>query len=944
MKPHRLLKPSLCVALALAPAGLVFGQTATGESDDAVVMLSPFTVNTSADVGYLAGNTLAGSRLNTSLKDTGAAISVFTPEFIKDIGATNMKDLILFQNNAVPDIGDAAGSVNGNPLIGHDEWQLRIRGLAASYARNYFTWESSSDFYNVDRIDQARGPNAILFGFGSPGGIVNTSTKQAVVTSGQKDELSFTVGSWDRYRGTADLNRVLIPGKLAVRLNLVAEDGNSWRQFEFDRARRGHLAVKFEPDPTLSIRGEVEVGKVEDNVARPWLAIDESFLWREAGRPLFSGAWPASPSSVATFWPDHLVVADDGVVRNWLGHAYGSNANGKSAETGWNPPTWSQLDPKYYGIVPQDSNTAGPDAVRTTKYYTYSAFLEKQVGDRFAFELALNHQYTDFLGYDADGSRATTYYGSSAELWGDASADLPDGSANPNAGKLYFENNWTRRDQRITSTDLRATASYKFETGGWGKHRLAGLYSHGWRDYFREEDCEVFLNMPLDSTAAEADVNRVYRRHYFTEGDASDAHVASWRTPVAGAGWVPDQNIENTSSDQDTGMLALQSNFLRDSLVTIVGFRYDSMQYQFDPSVRDATTKQWTLDPANRQSTTFNAHTLSTGAVYHATKNISLYANHSNSRDIPNVNIHIIDSEIPPMPESEGSDFGLKFDFFAGKLYATAGYYTTDVKHTTDWGDIQTSVTDFNTRVLAAFVRDGLITADEQAAHTIDANGYMVDRESSGWEFQAIANPTPNWRISANFSINKVIARNSMAEVKAWADANTAWWLQKAASMGGANYAVTPATTWDFLGDNIGWLYQYHIDPVVALDGYESRGEREYGANLYTKYTFSTGALKGFSIGGGGRYQSPNVLGFYNGAVRKGESLFLADASLGYSTKTEFFGHGSWVDFQLNVANVFNTRKSQVYTLAWWDTTSTIPERIGLQEPRKLTFTTTLHF
>ena len=143
---------------------------AAATADEEIITLSPFEVSTKKDVGYLAGNTLAGSRLNTSLMDTGAAISVLTPEFLKDLGATNMKDVILFQNNAVPDVGDAAGNVNGNPLIGSDEWQLRIRGLPASYARNFFKWDTSTDFYNVERIDQSRGPNSILFGFGAGGG------------------------------------------------------------------------------------------------------------------------------------------------------------------------------------------------------------------------------------------------------------------------------------------------------------------------------------------------------------------------------------------------------------------------------------------------------------------------------------------------------------------------------------------------------------------------------------------------------------------------------------------------------------------------------------------------------------------------------------------------------------------------------------------------------
>ena len=42
------------------------------------VLLSPFEVRTDKDTGYVASNTLAGSRLNTKLADTPAAISVLT--------------------------------------------------------------------------------------------------------------------------------------------------------------------------------------------------------------------------------------------------------------------------------------------------------------------------------------------------------------------------------------------------------------------------------------------------------------------------------------------------------------------------------------------------------------------------------------------------------------------------------------------------------------------------------------------------------------------------------------------------------------------------------------------------------------------------------------------------------------------------------------------------
>lgn len=933
-QPSPVLRRAAILALAsLLPLSLRAAEPTAAAPADDTVLLSPFEVSTSKDVGYLATNTLAGSRLNTSLKDVGAAISVLTPEFLADIGATNMRDVILFENNAVPDFGDAANNFNGNPLVGNNEWQLRIRGLPASYARNYFTWMVSTDFYNIERIDQARGPNSILFGFGSAGGIVNSTTKQAMLAK-DETEFSLLVGSWSRYRGTLDVNTVVVPKTFALRLNAVAENGKSWRAFEFDRARRAHLTGTYQLTPTSSLRAEGEIGRIVDNVARPWLMIDQSFLWRNANRPTYAGQWP-SGATIATFWPDHLVVGDDGVTRNWIGHAYGSNSTAGQ--------TWSQLafTPANLAIVPMDANPAGPDAERTTKYHTVSAFYENALTDQLSLELAINHQDSDFLGYDANGSRATNYFGDSSELWGDASSDLPNGSPNPNAGKLYLENNWTKRHLTDKATQVRATLAYSFATGTWGKHRIAGLYEHSQRDFLLDERSEVFLDMPLDKTAAEADVNRVYRRHYFQPGKVDDIHVGSWRTPVANAGWVPNQYLDNSRQKQDTFLGALQSNYFADHLVTTLGFRSDSMKYSWTPSIRDAVTKQWRLDPSQNNSTRFNANTLTLGAVYHVTKNVSVYGNHSNSRDIPNVHIHVIGADIPPMPRGEGNDFGLKFDLLEGKLYATAGYYTTNVKHMADYGDIQTSVTDLNTRVLAALRGANLITAADQTSRTINANGFLQDREAKGYEFSLIANPTKNWRISANFSTNEVINKNAMAEVKAWADANTAFWLSK----GGSNFLLSgPGNAWDTIGAQVGWLYQFHINNVVALNGLQARGERKHGGNVYTKYTFDEGALKGLSIGGGGRFQSANVLGFYNNAVRMGRSLALADASIGYKFNSSLFGKQTPIELQLNVSNLFDTDRYQVYTLAWWDTTSSIPERIGLQEPRKFTFSASVKF
>ena len=58
------------------------------ENEEEIYQLSPFTVEASADVGYRATSTLAGTRINTNLADIGSAISIVTAEFLSDLGAT----------------------------------------------------------------------------------------------------------------------------------------------------------------------------------------------------------------------------------------------------------------------------------------------------------------------------------------------------------------------------------------------------------------------------------------------------------------------------------------------------------------------------------------------------------------------------------------------------------------------------------------------------------------------------------------------------------------------------------------------------------------------------------------------------------------------------------------------------------------------------------------
>lgn len=924
--------------------------------------LSPFVVESSGDVGYLAQNSLAGSRMNSNLKDLGSAVSVLTEEFLGDLGATSMKDVILFSSNSVPEYGDSATNYNGNPMVGNEEWLVRIRGLEATYMRNYWKWEASSDFYNVSRIDQSRGPNAILFGFGAAGGVINTTTKQASLDPIDR-EISLSVGSWNRVRGTLDWNQVVVDESLAIRLNAVAEDGDSWREHEKYESKRIHLASTWKMGERSTLRGEVETGKVNDNIARTWLAIDQAWQWRADGRPTYDGPqwnWPVSDSIRQTWSPHIVYIANDGSVMDWQNQPFSYLANASWAHM--------EMTPENLAIVPRHSNLAGPGAMREIDYTTYSLVYENRISDALSIEIAYNHQSNDFLGYDANaGAMARfTYMGDSSNLWGDAANWLPaDGAwaANPYAGQLYVENNWTRRTHEVEVDNIRATAAYQLDLNDLGRFQIAAMAQRTLHDAYAREDAEVWTGAqfgpPSDSSRlfAEFDSNRVFRRFYFEGSPTSAKHVPSWETPLTytnasgtyQSGWAPNQEINASDRTQDTFLLGMQGYFFNERLVGLLGFRHDRVDEKKLGSARDADGR-WITDEATAIDRDLKANTMSLGAVFHVTDAISLFANTSNSRNLPNVHQRIIGRDFAPMPKGVGTDMGVKFDLLDGKLFASVNYYTTDYKEVAEWGNIGTAVRDRNNTFLRSFADAGLITAAERDEGLLVANSYLEDRESEGWELELIANPLPNWRITANFSINSVIKTNIMPEVQAWAADATANWL----SVAGPDYNFGGGD-WDVLSSHIGWMMD-EINREVAFTGKQARGEREYGASMYTRYFFVEGLLEGFSVGGGLRYQSPNSINYdfdsidmvdgvpvlTNAKLIKGETLFLADLVVGYGFETQWGSTPVKVDLQLNVSNVFDSDRDQVYDTAWWDSSRTA--RIGLQEPRRFNFTASVSF
>ncbi len=95
----------LLVSFAISLSSPMSGQLATtaapakAPTADEPVVLSPFTVNTDKDDGFVASSSFAGGRLAGELKDTPVAYSMLTKDFIDALNLTDMNKAMEWMPN-----------------------------------------------------------------------------------------------------------------------------------------------------------------------------------------------------------------------------------------------------------------------------------------------------------------------------------------------------------------------------------------------------------------------------------------------------------------------------------------------------------------------------------------------------------------------------------------------------------------------------------------------------------------------------------------------------------------------------------------------------------------------------------------------------------------------------------------------------------------------------
>jgi len=140
---------------------------------------------------FLAADTSGTTNLPLPIEKVPQAISLVSNDFIK---AADLKTL-----------GEIAeytpGAVNvGNP--GNLGFSTKLRGFSAGQALDGIILIGGGlaepDYAIYDRLELVKGPSSVVYGVGSPGGLVNFVTKSA--TAQTIDYVSLQVGSWNSFR------------------------------------------------------------------------------------------------------------------------------------------------------------------------------------------------------------------------------------------------------------------------------------------------------------------------------------------------------------------------------------------------------------------------------------------------------------------------------------------------------------------------------------------------------------------------------------------------------------------------------------------------------------------------------------------------------------------------------------------------------------------------
>lgn len=236
LSTHLLLGASL--------AALVASGALAQEDDSRETFLGTISVeggaNPTAPLAGPVAKTSATTKTGTSILETQSAVSVIARAQIEAQGATTLAEAVGYTAGVVTENYGADPRFDSLYLRGFNlENDKLLDGLRLMRSTQYPTSAPSFELYGLERVEVLKGPASVLYGAGTPAGLVNMIQKRAQA-DGDFTELGFGFDSNGSWQVFGDANRV-VNDRFAYRLTAKSSDTNTSVE-EIDN-RRDYLAL-----------------------------------------------------------------------------------------------------------------------------------------------------------------------------------------------------------------------------------------------------------------------------------------------------------------------------------------------------------------------------------------------------------------------------------------------------------------------------------------------------------------------------------------------------------------------------------------------------------------------------------------------------------------------------------------------------------------------------
>lgn len=727
-----------CVAAlpALDARAQVTSSASSPAKETDPVVLSPFSVTSASDVGYVAGDSLAANRFNTRLMDSAATVSVFTEAFLKDLGASTLAEVLEYGVNSNIDYDQN----RPDPTMfyvdaGLQNTRINNRGLSGSSLTDFFRSRMPVDAYNTGRFDFASGPNSVLFGVANAAGSINTSTLQAEL---RKNHYKFSAhaGRWEDYRAATDTNVVLVPGRVAARVLGMHARKASWREWdnrEDNRVTGSLRLVPFKKAGT-QIVASLEKANLSGMWSVPQNMGDNTSFWEtlpDSQRLVDNRGTAALNANVAAArgleriaGNRHFIVTNSGdTYANTVGGVFGglnlytSTSFYETAAQfntlvgvvpGWQPAlfrdtfqTLLPTSPKQAAANgPYQSNLVapyqvgyGPDTTNTSDVERLFLRLEQPIGRNLFVDVSYQKETAKGSAFRLD-----------TQISADPNLYIPDGAggvkANPYVGRYYIDGAPLRTINTDNNEALRASALYHLDLKKFGEHKILGMWERSENTNSQLQGNQVLINARTNAPIANADIrnanNRVDYRTYITPG----TDYRSWFAGTfSGNALVrlngidykkdfTDRSVSGNKAESKTYVLATQSSFFEKKVFVSLGFRRDdyktltqvaSLLTATDPRVtsgaRYAGDGVLTDQYLPINSETFDTYTA--GVVWHALPMLSFFGNQATNVAPAMTNRRVIANnfDVPNPVKGKGYDTGVMIRLFDNRFNARLTYF-----------------------------------------------------------------------------------------------------------------------------------------------------------------------------------------------------------------------------------------------------------------------------